>query len=323
VLHSDEEKEAMDEEPYEATLNSLTERISRLENELSELRQLVLLQKPYLTKPIDKPTRIPTNSDLPDSVVAETDCWEVTCLGNFRLRCAGRDLTLCKSRRGQSILKYLLASPGYAASSELLIECFWPQVDPEAGTHSLQVAVHALRRSLHGFGPNGSDETVLFRNNRYFLNPALGIVQDVDRFRATYERGRRTANTGQSAEAKLAFEEARALYTGDYHADCYEEWASSRRLALQDMRLALLSQLGPLYSQGKEWERAVSCYHEILVVDCYREDIYRQLMRCYAACGRQADIKRTYHTCQECLRCDLRLAPAPETTMLYQQLIQQ
>ena len=152
--------------------------------------------------------------------------------------------------------------------------------------------------------------------------PALSIVQDVDRFRVAYERGQHAANAGQPAEAKQAFEEARALYTGDYHADCYEEWASSRRLALQDTRLALLSQLGPLYGQGKEWELAVSCYREILVVDCYREDIYRQLMRCYAACGRQADVKRTYHTCMEHLRRDLRLAPAPETTMLYQQLIQ-
>lgn len=311
----------MDEEPYLATLTSMIERIFRLEKEVKELRQLIFIQIPHLVKPIDKSLSITANSDLSELVV-RSDYWEVTCLGSFHLNCAGRDLTLCKSRRGQSILKYLLASPGYAASSEMLIERFWPQVDPEAGGHSLQVAVHTLRRSLRGCGPNGGDETVLFGNNRYFLNPSLSIVQDVDRFRVAYERGQRAVNTGQQAEAKRAFEEARALYIGDYHADCYEDWASARRLALIDTRLALLSQLGHLYSQGKEWELAVSCYSEILVVDCYREDIYRLLMRCYAACGRQADIKRTYRTCLEHLRRDLRLAPAPETTMLYQQLIQ-
>jgi DNA-binding SARP family transcriptional activator len=314
---------AMDEETYQSALSGIIERVSRLENEVRELRQLILLQKPHLAKPIDKPSPIPAISDSPGLVVVDTDCWEVTCLGSFRLRYAGHDLALCNSRRGQSILKYLLASPGYAASSEMLIECFWPQVDPEAGAHSLQVAVHTLRRSLRGCGPNSGDETVLFGNNRYFLNPSLSIVQDVDRFHAAYERGQHAANAGQQAVAKQAFEEARALYTGDYHADCYEEWASARRLALIDTRLALLSQLGHLYSQGKEWELAVSCYSEILVVDCYREDIYRLLMRCYAACGRQADVKRTYRTCMEHLRLDLRLAPAPETTMLYQQLIQQ
>jgi len=46
-------------------------------------------------------------------------------------------------------------------------------------------------------------------------------------------------------------------------------------------------------------------------------------MRCYAACGRQADVIRTYRHCMERLRRDLHLAPAPETTLLFQQLIQQ
>jgi DNA-binding SARP family transcriptional activator len=312
----------MDEEVSQATLNSLIERISRLEKEIMELRQILLVQMPRLEQPIIRPSFSLADTNLSEPLEAKTDCWEVTCLGNFHLCYAGRDLALCNSRRGQSILKYLLASPGYAVSSEMLIECFWPQVDSDAGAHSLQVAVHTLRRSLRGCGPNGGDETVLFRNSLYFLNPSLSIVQDVDRFRAAYERGQLAVNAGQSAEAKQAFEEARALYAGDYHAGCYEEWASSRRLALIDTRLALLSQLGPLYSQGKEWELAVSCYREILVVDCYREDIYRQLMRCYSACGRQADVKRTYHACLKILHRDLRLAPAPETTMLYQQLIQ-
>ena len=313
----------MDEETSWVTLSSMMERISRLENDVRELRQLVLLQRLYLAESVQKPSPLPLNADLPGPPAAGPDSWEVTCLGKFGLRYAGRDLALCNSRRGQSILKYLLTSPGYAASSEVLIECFWPQVDPEAGAHSLQVAVHALRRSLRGCGPDGSDEVVLFRNNRYFLNPSLSIVQDVDRFRAAYERGQYAVSAGQLAEAKQAFEEARALYSGDYHADCYEEWALSRRLALIDTRLALLSQLGTLYCQGKDWELAGSCYREILVIDCYREDIYCQLMRCYAACGRQADVKRTYRHCMERLRRDLHLAPAPETTLLFQQLIQQ
>src|SRR5205085_669378 len=151
----------MDGEAYQVTLNSMMERIFQLENEVKELRQLIFVQMPQLVKPIDNPSSIPANADLSEPVAGSV-YWEVTCLGNFRLRCAGSDLTFCNCRRGQSILKYLLASPGCAASSEMLIEQFWPQVDPEVGKHSLQVAVHTLRRSLRGCGPNGSNETVLF-----------------------------------------------------------------------------------------------------------------------------------------------------------------
>jgi DNA-binding SARP family transcriptional activator len=160
--------------------------------------------------------------------------WEVRCLGSFHLRCAGREVPACKSRRGQSLLKYLLASPGFAASTGVLVACLWPQVAALAGARNLQVAVHALRCSLRGCGPGGSDETILFRHNRYLLNPALSIIQDVDAFRAAYERG-----------------------------------------------------------------------------------------LCAAKAGSSAEVKRTYLTCLRCLRRDLHLAPATETTLLYKQLTQQ
>ena len=185
------------------------------------------------------------------------------------------------------------------------------------------MAVHALRCSFRGCGPGGSDETVLFRNNRYLLNPALSIVQDVDSFRSAYERGLCAAKAGKSAEALQAFEEARAYYLGDYLADPYEEWASSSRMALQDRWLNVLERLGTYYSHAGTWEPAIAYYRELLAVDCYREDAYRLLMRCYAASGRPADVKQTYLACRGCLRRDLHLAPAAETTMLYQQLIQQ
>jgi DNA-binding SARP family transcriptional activator len=196
-------------------------------------------------------------------------------------------------------------------------------MDAVAGARSLQVAVHTLRCSLRSCGPGGSDETVLFRHNRYLLNPALSIVQDVDAFRAAYERGMSAIKAGRSAEALQAFEEARATYSGDYLADPYEEWASGSRMAWQDRRLHVLERLGAYYSQAGSWDLAIACSRELLAVDGYREDIYRLLMRCYAAAGRLAEVKQTYLTCRECLRRDLHLPPAAETTQLYQQLMQQ
>jgi DNA-binding SARP family transcriptional activator len=313
----------MDTECCQTSLDSLLERISRLEQEVQELRQFLLVQTPHLARPVAVPASLSTTSR--DSRVGTPGAgdWEITCLGRFHLRCAGRDVPACRSRRGQSLLKYLLASPGFAASTEVLVECFWPQMDALAGARNLQVAVHTLRRSLRGCGPGGSDETVLFRHNQYLLNPALSIIQDVDTFRAAYERGLCAAKAGRSAEAIAAFEEARASYVGDYLADPYEEWASSYRMALQDRWLHVLARLGAYYSEAGTWEPAIACSREILAVDGYREDIYRLLMNCYAAAGRPAEVKQTYLACRGCLRRDLHLAPATETTMLYRQLIQQ
>jgi DNA-binding SARP family transcriptional activator len=313
----------MNTEFCQTSLISLLERISRLEQDVKELRQCLPVQPSHLERPGNVPASLSIMPNVARLGAPGAGDWEIICLGRFHFRCAGRDVSPCRSRRGQSLFKYLLASPGFAASTEVLVECFWPQMDSVAGARNLQVAIHTLRRSLRGCGPGGSDETVLLRHNRYLLNPALSIVQDVDSFRAAYERGLCAVKAGRSAEALQAFEEARAFYIGDYLADPYEEWASGSRMALQDMWLNLLKQLGTYYSQARTWEPAIGCYREILAVDCYREDIYRLLMRCYAASGRLADVKQTYLTCRKYLRRDLHLAPASETTMLYQQLIQQ
>ncbi len=313
----------MDTACSQTSLTRLLERISRLEQDVIELRQCVQAPPAQVTRPGNGPASPSTTSTVSRCPQPGTGDWEVWCLGRFHLRCADREVPPCRSRRGQSLLKYLLASPGCAAATEVLVDCFWPQMDSVAGARSLQVAVHTLRCSLRGCGPGGSDETVLFRHHRYLLNPALSIVQDVDAFRAAYERGLGAARTGRSAEALQAFEEARTYYLGEYLADPYEEWASSPRMALQDRWLHLLKQLGALYSEAGTWEPAIACYREILAVDCYREDAYRLLMGCYAACGRPADVKQTYLACRGCLHRDLHLAPAAETTRFYQQLIQQ
>jgi DNA-binding SARP family transcriptional activator len=313
----------MDTEFCKTPLNSLLERISRLEKDVMELRHFLRVPTSHLERRGNVPASVSTMSNVSRLGAPGAGDWEIMCLGRFCLRCAGSEVPPCSSRRGQSLLKYLLASPGFAASTESLVECFWPHMDSLSGARNLQVAVHTLRRSLHGCGPGGSNETILFGNNRYLLNPALSIVQDVDSFRAAYERGLCVAKAGRSAEAIQAFEEARAYYLGDYLADPYEEWASSSRIALQDRWLNLLDRLGTLYSEAGIWEPAIGCYRELLAVDCYREDAYRLLMRCYAASGRLADVKQTYLTCRGCLRRDLHLAPASETTKLYQQLIQQ
>jgi DNA-binding SARP family transcriptional activator len=312
------------DEVSQVTLDSLNERLFRLEREMTELRQFLYVQILYREQPADGPNTLSGQVDISRSgVSAAAAYWEVTCFGRFRHRCADRDLLPCRSRRGQSILKYLLSRPRHAASTEQLIECFWPHMDSVVGAHNLQVAVHTLRRSLQGCGPDGSNETVLFCDDHYLLNPALSIMQDVDAFRDAYEQGQCATKAGKPIEAIQAFERARTYYRGDYLTDPYEDWASSFRLALQDMQLTLLNQLGTFYGQSEKWELAASCYRQILAVDCYREDVSRQLMRCYAACGRTADVKQTYMACQEWLRRDLRLAPASQTRRLYQDLIRQ
>jgi len=207
------------------------------------------------------------------------------------------------------------------ASRDALIEAFWPDAKPYAGAHSLQMAIHALRRALRGYGPGGSDETVLFRDGQYGLNPALTIDLDVQRFRTACKRGRKSAGAGQLEAARWAFEEALALYAGPFLPEsCHDEWAEPQRAALHHLRLNVLGWLSGTYAARAEWDQAAALCREILDADPYREDAIRQLLSSLAATGRLAEVERTYRACRERIWDDLQVEPAPETIRLYQQL---
>jgi DNA-binding SARP family transcriptional activator len=254
-------------------------------------------------------------------VAARPANWHVTCLGSFQLVCGDRVPPSCSSRRGWGILQYLLVRPGYAATRDTLIEAFWPGAEPYAGAHSLQMAIHALRRALRGCGPGGSDDAILFRDGQYGLNPALVIDLDVERFRAACEQGRKSAAAGQTETARRHFEDALDLYAGPYVPESsHDEWAEPHRVALQDLRLNVLGWLSGIYATRADWEHAATLCREILAADPYREDAIRQLLSCLAATGRLAEVERAYRACRDRIWQDLQVEPAPETIHLYHQL---
>ena len=311
---------ACDASPGPCRREEAWERLLGLEREVRELRQILLADIWHEADGV----RTPDLDVAPTSITARSARladWQVTCLGPFRLQCGGRRPVPCSSRRGWGILQYMLVRPSYAAARHVLIETFWPGTEPLAGAHSLQMAIHALRRSLRGCGPGGNDETIVFRDGQYGINPDLTIELDVDNFRAACERGRRLADASQVDGARRAFEEALALYGGQFLFESgHDEWAEPQRAALQELRLDVLGWLSGTYAAQAEWEQAAACCREILAADPYREDAIRQLLLCLAETGWLAEVERTFRACRERLWQDLQVEPALETIRLYRQL---
>jgi DNA-binding SARP family transcriptional activator len=304
-----------------AGVTEIRDRLRSLEREMEHLQSLLAAAAAPQRESQGRAGSGAAASGASATIVAPR-YWEVTSLGSFHLRCEGHEVAPCASRRGWSILKYLLASPEYAAQAEVLVDLFWPETEPAAGIHNLHVAVHSLRRALHCYGP-GRESALRFCAGRYLLHPALTIERDVDSFRNAFERGRRALSAGQVGTAVRTLEEARSWYGGPYLADNpYEEWAESSRTALQSLKLELLSLLRQAYSDVGDCQKAAECASEILAVDPYREDAVRWLMGYYAACGRVADVERTYRTFADQLHHDLLLVPAAATQDLLRQLVQ-
>ena len=249
---------------------------------------------------------------------------EVRCLGGFDVRYRGRPLDLGSSRNGRAIFKYLaICAPGRRASKEVLAELFWPDVPLDRALASLQSAVHQLRRAVGRCAPELVDRPlIIFRADQYGLDPRLEVTSDVDRFRRRLADARALEVRGRIDAACQAYGLALEAYGGELLPDDrYEDWAATERASLEAERSALLTHLVRLHLAGGEYQEASHFGRRLVELDETREDVHRDLMRCYSRLGQRSEALRQYRRCVEVLSEQLDLEPEPETTELYEQVM--
>jgi DNA-binding SARP family transcriptional activator len=126
---------------------------------------------------------------------------------------------------------------------------------------------------------------------------------------------------GRDQEAVAEYEAARALYRGDFLSqDLYADWAVAPRARYEEMFLTVLGHLAEHYLEAQRYVDGASCCRQILARDSFREDAYRQLMRCYSRMGRRNHALREFQSCQEVLRRELGVEPMRETVELYERI---
>ena len=83
-----------------------------------------------------------------------------------------------------------------------------------------------------------------------------------------------------------------------------------------------MTNLGNFWERKEYWESAIQCYQKCLEADNLAEGIYRKLMLCYQKLERLAEAIETYERCRKAFLAVLKIEPSPETTLLYQNLLQ-
>lgn len=239
-------------------------------------------------------------------------------LGQFKISLGEHSLPSRHFGKGWSIMKYLASQPHQPVHRDVLIEQFWPQVEPRAANNRLRVAMHHLRHcyedSCPGYLP---EECIVFRDGCYFLNPQLRLWTDVGAFRSAWLSGLEEERRGNPAAAMALYRRAEWLYQGDFlEEDRYEEWALVLREELKNIYLTILDKLALHDFHNGDLSGAAERWRKLLARDAWREDIYRHLMRCYSKCGQRNLALYWYDRCREVLRSQLDLEPEPETVAL-------
>ena len=189
------------------------------------------------------------------------------------------------------------------------MEAFWPDAAPCAARNRLNVALHGLRRTL---AAAGAPPLIMCSGGGYRLHPQAGVWVDTEVFDNRLCQARRLEAAGASDRAVAAFEDAVATYRGEFLAEAPdEEWAAAPRERLRLAHLDALTRLGRLHHDRGHYGAAIARCQEVVARDPCREDIHRQLMRCYAAQGQAPLAVLAYRDCVRALTEQLGIAPAP------------
>ena len=222
------------------------------------------------------------------------------------------------SARCRSLFGYLLTHREPWPQREVLMEVFWPESAPEASRNSLNVAIHALRRTLRTMT---NIPVIVYAGGAYRISRELRLWLDVDEFGRRVESGRRLEDAGEIDQATRDYEFAGGLYRGDFLADDpYEDWAALTRERLRLAHLDALGRLSNLYFNAGHYTACASLCQRIIERDPCREDAHRRLMRCYSRQGQAHLALMQYRTCARTLAEELGVETDPSTAELHEHI---
>jgi DNA-binding SARP family transcriptional activator len=155
------------------------------------------------------------------------------------------------ARQAEAIFAFLFDRGDRGVAKDEILELVWPDVDLDRADVAFHRTMLGLRSALQpGRRPRGRTGPISFSNDRYRLEPSVVAWSDVSAFEDLLSR----AGSASEGESLRLFEQARAMYRGDYLDDCpfYGDSAAveERRTGLRQQYVDLLVELGERYAQA-------------------------------------------------------------------------
>ena len=249
---------------------------------------------------------------------------KIFLFGRFAVERDGQVLPpqVWKNTKTKALLKILASERGRVFPADELIEYLWPDADLRSAASNLRNRVAELRRILEPSLSRGEQSRyILTQRGGYLLSDESDCWVDSEEFSRCEERGRRAHSEGNFVEAIRAFEQALALYRGEYLAeDRYEEWALQIRERFRERFVEILSLLADSLARQGQYRAALGYLERAVTESPLDERLYRHLM-VYAFCaGERARARQTYERCRAVLECELGERPSSQTEEIYRQI---
>ncbi len=247
--------------------------------------------------------------------------------GHFQVTRAAHTITNFESDKGRALLTYLAVEAAHAHPRSALTALLWPDYTETSARGSLRQALYQLRQAI-GDEVNAPSFLLITRQTLQF-NPAAPYQCDVTAFI------RHLQQCGSHAHPQLAhcsaclaqLRQAVALYQGEFLAGFaiadsapFEEWRRSKQELFHLQALDALTLLATVDEAAGAWAQAQHYARQQLVLEPWREEAHRQLMRVLVRQGQRAAAVAQYHSCRQVLQTELGVEPSNATTLLYKQI---
>jgi len=224
------------------------------------------------------------------------------------------------TRRARDILCFIASRRHHRTPKDAIIDTFWGETDAKTVEKNFHPTMSHVRKALNSNQPL-KQNFLVYRDGDYQLNPEFSYridTEELDRLIADGEAARRERSFDRCIDC---YEQAVALYRGEFMQGSYEPWVEEQRSYYREQYLRMLESLAGVAEKKQEWPRTMDLAQRILHEDQFREDIHCMVMRAQAAVGNRVAVKEQYETLRGLLQKELGVEPAMQTQKAYRELV--
>jgi ATP/maltotriose-dependent transcriptional regulator MalT len=224
------------------------------------------------------------------------------------------------TKRARDILCFIASRRHRRASKDTIIDTFWGEADFDAVEKNFHPTVSHIRKALNSNQPV-KQNFLLYRDSDYLLNQEFSYRIDTEEFDRLVAEAEAAKRAGEQARYVSCYENALAIYRGDFMQGSYDDWVEEQRSYYREQHLRMLEVLTVTAQKNEEWSRSLQLAQQILGNDQFREDVHCMIMRAHAALGNRAAVKEQYEHLRRVLRKELGVEPAAETQKIFKGLM--
>jgi predicted ATPase len=226
--------------------------------------------------------------------------WRIELLGELRAVRKSTVVSHFRTQKTAGLLAYLAWKRGEAQPREVLIDMFWPDLEPENGRNCLSRALSALRAQLE---PPGT--------------PAGSVIEAT---RATVRLTGRTTTDVAELETARSPAEAVTRYKGGLLPGLYDDWIAPERERLRTAFVRAARERVAELRRGGDLTAAIDLARRVTGADPLAEAAHRDLMALHAEAGEPMAALRHYEELVQLLDRELAVAPSAPTRALVREI---